>query len=163
VTVSREVDVSPDEFWAMLRDWPAVMKWNPREGNPTSFLLDVTLKAGDDPSRLPCTRVMHFDPASGFPPTYEEILLYAYPEARRIYYTFSGVPDGLTNYMATTFVDELALNRARVTCTSTFDLPTKVSLRETVEWLEKVYEVQIIRGIEAAIKRERPYAPVRSG
>jgi hypothetical protein len=154
-SVTREVEVSADEFWAMLRDWPAVMKWNPRENNPTSFLLDVTLKPGDDAARLPCTRVMHFDTTSGFPPTYEEILLYAYPEARRIYYTFSGVPDGLTHYMATTFVDELDRGRARVTCTSMFDLPTNLSLADTVDWLEKVYDQQIIRGIEAAIKRER--------
>lgn len=163
VSVTKDVDVSADEFWAMLRDWPAVMKWSPKENSPTPFLLDVTLKPGDDPARLPCTRVMHFDPSSGFPPTYEEILLYAYPDARRIYYTFSGVPDGLTHYMATTFVDELGQGRARVTCTSMFDLPESVSLKETVHWLEGVYEQQIIRGIEATIKRERGRMAVKVG
>ncbi|KKC26020.1 SRPBCC family protein [Sphingomonas sp. SRS2] len=149
-----DVAVSADAFWTMLRDWPAVMKWTPTEDKPAP-LLNVTLKDGDDVNMLPCTRIMHFDTSTGFPPTFEETLLYAYPEARRIFYTFNGVPDGLTNYMATTFVDALSETSARVTCSAMFDVADAASLEDTVTFLENVYERSIIRGIERAVQRER--------
>lgn len=151
ITVVVDVNTSADEFWTMLRDWPAVLKWN----STNRALLDVTLKEGDSVDVLPCTRVMHLDTSRGFAPTMEEILLYADPQARRIFYTFAGIAGGLSNYIATTFVDELDDGRARVTCASMFDVKSGTSLAETIKWLEDVYERQIIRGMEAAIIRER--------
>lgn len=149
--VTADVDVSASAFWALLRDWPAVMQWNPQAA--AIGVVKVTLKAGDDVGVLPCTRVMHLDTSRGLPPTTEEILLFADPEARRLYYTFTGDVGGIANYIATTYVDALDGGRARVTCASTFDLPAARSLSATVKWLEQVYEQQIIRGIEAAILR----------
>lgn len=159
VTVVVDVDVSANEFWEMLRDWPAVLKWN--FTNPA--LLDVTLKEGDRVDVLPCTRVMHLDTSRGFPATTEEILLYADPNSRRIFYTFAGIVGGLKNYIATTFVDDLDEARARVTCASMFDVADGTSLVDTIRWLEDVYERQIIRGMEAAIIRERGSQPLRGG
>ena len=154
VTVSGDVTVSADEFWKLLRDWPAAMKWIPRDS--ASPPIDVTLKPGDDVNRLPCSRVMHFDVSSGFPASWEETLLFADPQARRIYYTFSGIPDGMRNYIATTIVDDTGRGTAHITCSSSFDLPnTGASMEETNKFLRDVYEHVIIRGIEAAIKREK--------
>jgi hypothetical protein len=153
VSVTADVDVSAVEFWDLVRDWSAVMKWIPEDRSVP--VLNVTLKEGNDLNVLPCTRVMHLDASKGFPPTIDEILLYADPQSKRLFYTFSGIPDGLTNYIATTFVDELEGDRARVTCASMFDVPVSLSLAKTVSWLEHVYEYQMIRGMESAIKRER--------
>jgi hypothetical protein len=151
VCVTADVDVSADDFWEVLRDWPAVMKWTPADS--PAPLLDVTLRDGDDVDVLPCTRIMHFDISKGFPPTFEETLLSAHPEARRIIYVLKDVPGGLTNYMATTFIDDLGDGKARVTCDSKFDVPMSASLEETEDFLQKIYERSVIRGIERAIRR----------
>jgi hypothetical protein len=152
---SGDVDVSADEFYAMLRDWPAVMKWAAKE-NPPAPLTDTTLKAGHRVSVLPCTRICHFDTSTGFPPTFEETLLHADSAARRIYYNVEGVvaSTGMRNYMATTFVEELGPRRARVTCASTYDVPNEESARMVKAFLEAVYDRSVIQGIAAAVKRE---------
>ena len=152
---SGEVDVSADDFWVMLRDWPAVMKWAAKE-NPPAPLIDTTLKAGSTVDVLPCTRVCHFDTSTGFPPTFEETLLHADPEARRIYYNVEGVAaGGLRNYQATTCIDELGPDRCRVTCSSSFDVPDQAAADGVRDFLVSVYERSVIRGIEAAIKLEK--------
>jgi hypothetical protein len=149
-----EVDVSADDFYAMLRDWPAVMKWAAKE-NPPAPLVDTTLKAGHNVAVLPCTRVCHMDTSTGFPPTFEETLLHADPAARRIYYNVEGVAaGGMRNYLATTVVDEIGPNRARVTCASTFDVPDEESARNVKVFLEGVYDRSVIKGIAGAVKRE---------
>jgi hypothetical protein len=152
--LSGEVDVSAADFYAMLRDWPAVMKWAAKE-NPPAPLTDTTLKKGHRVDVLPCTRVCHFDTSKGFPPTFEETLLHADDAARRIYYNVEGVAaGGMRNYMATTIVDELGPNRARVTCSSSFDVPDEEAARNVKGFLEAVYDRSVIKGIAAAVKRE---------
>ena len=152
---SGEVDISADDFYAMLRDWPAVMKWAPKE-NPPAPLTDTTLKKGHNVDVLPCTRVCHFDTSTGFPPTFEETLIHADSAARRIYYNVEGVvaSTGMRNYLATTFVDEVSPRRARVTCSSTFDVPDEETARNVKAFLEGVYDRSVIKGIAGAVKRE---------
>jgi hypothetical protein len=159
---SGEVDVSADDFFAMLRDWPAVMKWAPKE-NPPAPLVDTTLEKGHDVNVLPCTRICHFDTSTGFPPTFEETLLHADGAARRIYYNVEGVvaSTGMRNYLATTFVDELGPNRARVTCSSSYDAPDEDSARIIKVFLETIYDRSVIQGIAAAVKREAAGAGVK--
>src|SRR3546814_1109684 len=118
---SGEVDASADDIWAMLRDWPAVMKWCAKGENAPAPLTDTTLKEGSKVDVLPCTRICHFVLDSGFPPTFEETLIHADPEARRIYYNVDGVAaGGMRNYLATTYVDEVGHGRERITCESSF-------------------------------------------
>ncbi|MEA3151492.1 MAG: hypothetical protein QOD56_2431, partial [Gammaproteobacteria bacterium] len=149
-----EVDVSADDFFALLRDWPAVMKWAAKE-NPPAPLLDTTLKKGHDVNILPCTRVCHMDTSTGFPPTFEETLLHADSEGRRIYYNVEGVAaGGMRNYLATTFVDEISPKRCRVTCSSSFDVPDAEAARNVKAFLEAVYDRSVIKGIAGAVKRE---------
>src|SRR3546814_3812653 len=88
---SGEVEASADAIWAILRDWPAVMKWAARGENAPAPLSDTTLKEGSSVDVLPCTRVCHFAPNSGFPPTFEETLFHVDADARRIYYNVEGV------------------------------------------------------------------------
>jgi hypothetical protein len=151
---SSEVDVSADDFFAMLRDWPAVMKWADRV-NPPAPLVDTTLKQGHDVNVLPCTRVCHMDTSTGFPPVFEETLLHADSAGRRIYYNVEGVvAGGMRNYIATTFIDELGPNRSRVTCSSTYDVPDEEAARSVKAFLEGVYDRSVIKGIAGAVKRE---------
>jgi hypothetical protein len=159
---SGEVDVSADDFFAMLRDWPAVMKWAAKE-NPPAPLLDTTLKKGSDVNVLPCTRVCHMDTSTGFPPTFEETLLHADSAAHRIYYNVEGVAaGGMRNYLATTFVDPISATRSRVTCSSTFDVPDEEAARNVKSFLEGVYDRSVIKGIEGAVKREAAEAKRRT-
>jgi hypothetical protein len=148
VTVSTRVGVSADEFWTVLRDWGSVLDWvlPPESPDPP---VAVALKLGHDVDTLPCTRVLEFDPPLGFP--YEETLLFSYPEARRIYYTFNGIPGGLCNYMATTYVESDSENAATVTCSSTWDLPSSQPIEELRAYLAAVYEHMIARGIEGTV------------
>jgi hypothetical protein len=156
VVVSTKVAVSADEFWSLLRDWAAVPEWVlPEESPPPP--VSVALKTDHDVDTLPCTRVLEFDPPLDFP--YEETLLYASSEARRMYYTFSGIPGGLCNYMATTFVDDDGDDCATVSFSSTWDLPVTESLDGMVTYLAAVYEHMITRGIEAAVRSRRNAAP----
>jgi hypothetical protein len=156
------VDVSADDFYAMLRDWPAVMKWAAKE-NPPAPLVDTTLRKGDSVGKLPCTRICHFDTSTGFPPTFEETLLHADSTARRIYYNVEGVvaSTGMRNYMATTFVEEIGPKRARVTCSSNFDVPDEETARNVKAFMEAVYDRSVINGIAGAVKREAAAAPQR--
>jgi len=148
------VDVPADDYFAMLRDWPAVMKWAAKEDPPVP-LTGTTLKEGHDVDVLPCTRVCHIDTSSGFPPVFEETLLSSDPVARRIYYRVEGVAAaGMKNYYATTFVDEISPGRSRVTCSSTFDVPDERSAQMVKAFLEAVYDRSVINGIAAAVKRE---------
>lgn len=150
VSVSVDVAVSGDDFWAVLRDWPAVRSWVLNDQSPPAPVA-VELKEGHAVDSLPCTRVLQFDPPLDYP--YEETLLYADQEAKRIHYTFNGIPNGMRNYMATTFIDETGKRSARVTCASNFDLPGDQPLEAMQSYLADVYEHMIIRGIEAAIQR----------
>jgi hypothetical protein len=152
---SSEVAVSADEFWELLRNWPAVMKWHPKVDVPP--LIACTLKEGNDPDTLPCTRLMHFATPDGGRASFEETLLYADPEARRIYYTFDGFRDQMRNYMATTIVEDAGPGRSCVTCSSSFDVPEGVSLEDHAAFLAAIYEKAVIRGIEAAAKREHQH------
>ena len=81
--------------------------------------------------------------------------LVAFPVARRIYYTFNGIPGGLCNYMATTFVEDAGEDNAVVFFSSTWDLPVDQSLDDMVAYLAAVYEHMIARGIEAAVRSRR--------
>jgi hypothetical protein len=149
-----EVDVAADDFYTVLRDWPAVMKWAPKE-NPPAPLIDTTLKPGHDVNVLPCTRICHMDTSTGFPPAFEETLLHADSAARRIYYNVEGIAaGGMRNYLATTTVDEIGPHRSRVTCASTFDVPDEESARNVKAFLEAVYDRSVIKGIAGVVKRE---------
>jgi hypothetical protein len=76
--------------------------------------------------------------------------------ARRIYYNVEGVvaSTGMRNYLATTFVDEVGPNRARVTCSSSYDVPDEEMARIVKGFLEDVYDRSVIQGIAWAVKRE---------
>lgn len=152
---SGEVDVSADDFWAMLRDWGAVMKWAAKGPDAPAPLIDTIYKDGDSVDVLPCTRICLFAPESGFPP-FPETLIHADPVARRIYYNVEGVVSGgMQNYLATTWVDELGPNRCRVTLQSTFDIPADAEVGPVRDFLEAVYNKSVIQGMAAAVKQEK--------
>ena len=152
---SGEVDISADDVWAMLRDWGAVMKWAATGPDAPVELTGTTIKDGDSVEKLPCTRICHFAPETGFPP-FPETLIHADPEARRIYYNVEGVVSGgMRNYFATTTVDEVGPDRALITCESTFDVPPDADPAPVIGFLEAVYTKSVIRGIERAVKKER--------
>jgi Polyketide cyclase / dehydrase and lipid transport len=158
---SAEVDVSAEAFWRMLRDWKSLMEYAPSGDNVTAPLVKVELKAGHRNEILPCTRVAYFDTTKGFPPFFEETLLHADPEARRVYYNIEGVASGgMRNYLATAVIDELGPGRARVTCSSTFDLPLETPAAPIKEFLESVYDEVIIQGIATAVKLQKKSAPI---
>lgn len=151
-----DVDVSADEFWVVLRDWAGVMKWADLSETAPAPLIDTTLREGDSGKFLPCTRICHFDTSGGFPPTFEETLLLADPESRRIYYNVEGVqPSGMRNYMATTIIDEIGPGQCHVTCSSTFDVPAQDTSDTIKEFLEAVYERSVVRGMERVAKAAR--------
>lgn len=150
-----EINISADDYWAMLRDWGAVMKWVDKSPDAPAPLIDTILREGDRIDVLPCTRICLFTPQSGVDP-YPETLLYADPEARRMYYTVEGiVSGGMRNYMSIVTVDELAADRCRVTVQSTWDVPVEADLTGTRDFLEAVYNKSMIQGMVAAITREK--------
>jgi hypothetical protein len=151
VTVSTAVEVSAEDFWQVLRDWAAVPSWVlPERYVPPSR---VFLKPGHSADVLPCTRVIEGRRALGY--SHEETLILADPDARRIYYTFNGVPGGIRNYLATTTVDERGPDEALVTCSSTFDLPLEASVPDVERYLHQAYDVRISHGIEGAVLHRR--------
>jgi hypothetical protein len=150
---SAEVDVPADAFWAVLRDWPAVMAWAIGE-DPPAPLIGAALKPGHDVDVLPCTRVCSYDTSEGFQPFLEETLLHADPQARRIYYNIEGeMENGMRNYLATTVIDALGPNRARVTCASNFDVPDEETAEAMRLFLETIYQRWVIDGI-ATVARQ---------
>lgn len=156
--VSGEVDVSAAEFWKLLHDWPAVMKW---AGGSPFGPRKVELRDGHNVNVLPCTRVIHVADPQGGPPTFVETLLHADPQARRVYYNVEGESaGGMRNYLCTTFVDEVDADHAYVTCASQFDVPDEASATAVKEFMEMVYRDMVIAGIAAAVKRERATATV---
>jgi len=151
VTVSTKVSVSPGEFWAVLRDWAAVLDWVLPSGMvPPSR---VFLKEGHHVDVLPCTRVIEASPDQSY--SHEETLIVSDPEARRIYYTFNGVPRGMRNYVATTFVDPDGDGGAMVTCSCSFDLPKTASMERMEQSLRETFQVRIAQGIEGAVLARR--------
>lgn len=152
---SDEVDASADEIWAVLRDWGGVMKWVATGPDAPIELTGCEIREGDSIDVLPCTRICYFAPETGFPP-FPETLLHADPEARRIYYNVEGqVAGGMRNYNATTIVDEVGPNRARITCQSTFDIPPDADPAPVVAFLEGVYNKSVIRGMERVAKQQK--------
>jgi len=107
------------------------------------------LKEGHRVDVLPCTRVIEATPDQSY--SHEETLILADSEARRIYYSFNGVPGGMRNYVATTFVDPDDQGGALVTCSSSFDLPKAASMERIEGYLRETFEVRIARGIEGAV------------
>lgn len=152
---SGEVDASADDIWAILRDWGGVMKWVATGPDAPVELTGCEIKDGDSVEALPCTRICYFAPESGFPP-FPETLIHADPEARRIYYNVEGVVSGgMRNYNATTTVDEVGPDRARITCQSTFDVPGDADPAPVVAFLEGVYNKSVIKGMERVAREER--------
>src|SRR3546814_17258005 len=95
-------------------------------------------------------------PNSGFPPTFEETLFHVDADARRIYYNVEGVAaGGMRNYLATTIVDEVGPNRARITCQSSFDVPEDAEVEPVKAFLEAVYNLSVIRGMERVAQEDR--------
>jgi hypothetical protein len=151
---SAEVDVPAEAFWKVLRDWPGVMKWAIGE-DPPAPLIGTALKPGHHVDVLPCTRVCSYDTSQGFQPFLEETLLHADPQARRIYYNIEGVMEnGMRNYHATTFVDELGPTRARITCSSSFDVPDEQTAEAMRGFLDTVYRRWVIAGIATVAQQE---------
>jgi len=151
VTVWTRVSVSADEFWSVLRDWAAVLDWVLPDGMAQPSR--VVLAEGHHVDVLPCTRVIDATPDQTY--RHEETLFLADPEARRLYYTFSGVPGGMRNYVATTFVDPEDDGGAMVTCSASFDLPRTASMERVERSLRETFEVRIARGIEGAVVARR--------
>jgi hypothetical protein len=149
VTIATKVAVPASDFWELLRDWGAIPEWRLPEG--VSRPLDVYLKEGHSADSLPCTRVIVQSRTQDY--SHEETLIYVDADARRLYYTFNGVPGGIRNYFATTFVDADGDENAIVTCSSSFDLPDTESMESVEEYLRVAYVDNIARGIEAAIKQ----------
>src|SRR3546814_2743138 len=90
------------------------MKWCAKGENAPAPLTDTTLKEGSKVDVLPCQRICHFVLDSGFPPTFEETLIHADPEARRIYYNVEVVAaGGMRNYIEKTYGDEVSPGRAK--------------------------------------------------
>jgi hypothetical protein len=152
--LSDEVDVSAGDFWALLLDWPAILDWMRVEGRPAPIVA-VTLRAGHELGKVPCSRDITFDTATlpgVIPELITETLLHADPVARVIYYNMEGTgPFGLRNYLATTEIDDLGSGRCRVTCSSRLDLPTEAPADLVKGFIESVYD-SIIHDIPATIK-----------
>ena len=151
VTVATRVSVSADEFWLVLREWDAVLDWvlPPGMVHPRR----VFLKEGHHVDVLLCTRVIESTPDQSY--SHEETLILADAEARRLYYTFNGVPGGMRNYVATTFVDAESDDGAVVTCSTSFDLPETASMERVERSRRETFEVRIARGIEGAVLARR--------
>ena len=170
---SFEIPVAAPDYWAMLLDWAAIMKWMPKV-NPPAPLLKVETKPGHSLGRLPCTRDCYFDPSGvpagmdpeSIPKCVGETLLYVDDAARFIYYNIDPAgqsPFGLRNYLATTEVDELGPTRTRVTCSGRFDIPVDAPAEMCKALIEGVYEFGIIKGISDTLQRgigvgDRPIA-----
>lgn len=102
--------------WALLRDWAGLLKWWPSDA-PFPILACEPL---GDPTQLPFgRRVTLPGDAVG-----SEYLIHADEHARRIYYQLeNGSLPGISNYVATTTVDDLGASGARMGFSSTFDMP----------------------------------------
>jgi hypothetical protein len=155
---TNEVDVSAEEYWKVLLDWPGVLKWMPREGGPVP-LIKVELEKGHQIGTLPCTRNCIFDtsrlpPGVVIPECVPETLLHVDPVARFIYYNMEGEgPFGMRNYLATTEVDEIGPRRARVTASGRFDVPEGAPVEVVKAVIEGVY-ASIVNDIPAMILRQ---------
>lgn len=155
---TAEIDVSADDYWTMLRDWGAVMKWVDRSPDAPAPLVDTVYKEGDSVDVLPCTRICLFTPESGVGP-YPETLIHADADARRIYYTVDGITSsGMRNYLSMAMVDELDGDRCRVTVQSTWDIPADGDLEGNRAFLEAVYNRSMIQGMATAIADEKAIA-----
>ena len=143
--VSNEVSVSAEAYWKVLLDWQGILKWMPKQDGPVP-LVKVELEPGHRPDKMPCTRNCIFD-VSGLPPgvaipaVVQETLLHVDHVTRFIYYNMEGEgPFAMRNYLATTEVDDLGPNRARITCSGRFDLPEGVLVDTVKAVIEGVYE-----------------------
>ena len=156
--VFNEVPVSADAYWKVLLDWQGILKWMPKQDGPVP-LVKVELEPGHTPDKTPCTRNCIFD-VSGLPPgvaipaVVQETLLHVDHVARFIYYNMEGEgPFAMRNYLATTEVDDLGPNRARVTCSGRFDLPEGVPVDTVKGVIEGVYQ-SIVNDIPKLIARQ---------
>ena len=152
---SDEVEASADEIWELLLDWSAVMKWAATGPDAPVELTGCEYRAGDSGDKLPRTRVCYFTPESGFP-DFPETLFHIDAPGRRIYYNVEGqVAGGMRYYLATTTVDEVGPNRARITCQSTYDVPPDAEIAPVQAFLEAVYTKSVIRGMERVVKEQK--------
>lgn len=154
---SAEVSVSADEFWKVLRDWGAVMKWAPPlDADPPAPVSGCELREGHSVDQLPCTRLVYLESDGSYPPFLEETLLYADEEAKFIYYNVEGVGvAGMRNYLATTTVDEVGPDRCRITCSSRFDVPEGGPVQMITDFLEAVYDRSVIQGMTKVALADR--------
>jgi hypothetical protein len=149
------VQVPAQEYWDLLLDWPAILRWMREEGRPVP-LVRVELAPGHEVGRVPCTRNCFFDtsalpPGIAIPECVPETLLHVDPVARFIYYNMEGEgPFGLRNYLAMTEVDELGPSETRVTCSGRFDLPAGAPGDVVKQVIESVYD-SIIHDIAARV------------
>jgi len=156
VTRSGEAPVAAADFWRVLRDWPALLKWS-AEADGSRFAAEVKLRPGQSVDVLPCTRVCYDRPeAEGGVPIVEETLFHADEAARRIYYNVEGVIfGGMRNYVATTTVDELDAGRCLVTCMGQFDVHEGGPAEDIAARVAAVYETMVIPGIARVAAQER--------
>ena len=150
---SVELPMAAEAFWDVLIDWGALMDWMPgRDENPPAPVVGCEILPGQTMSSLPFTRRVYLDGGGEGPAYLDESLQHFDAETLRLYYTFDGVgPGGVRNYLATTYVDELAADRCRVTCASQYDIADDAET-DMQDFIEDFYDRAIIQGIAKLVQ-----------
>lgn len=112
------VNVSAAKAWAYLTDWAGSNRQRSGANLGDLTLAKVVLEGR--PDQIPRTRAMEF----GALGVVRETLLHQDDATMHIYYNMEGTgPYGLTNYLATTDIDDMGPNLCQVTLSARFDIP----------------------------------------
>ncbi len=148
-----ELSIPASAFWNILIDWGALMDWMPKlDEDPPARVSRCEVLPGHSLAKLPFTRRVYLDNGGVGPDYLDETLQHFDAEARRLYYTFGGVgPGGVRNYLSTTYIDELAPDRCRVTCASQYDIADDAGT-DMKDFIEEFYDRAIIQGIAKLVR-----------
>lgn len=145
------VNAPIDEVWALLTDWPGLLRWwvKPEEGGrPGPDLASVELVGGVHD--VPRTRVVRHVTGSSV----DETLLLQNDETYRIYYNmvYRPNPGGavlrseFSNYLATTMLDTLPGGETLMTFKAEFDVIESADLDLMRSLIERTWTDGILQG-----------------
>lgn len=151
------VDANAGLVWSVLVDWGALMDWYANDAaNGLVPLLKTELEGR--PDSLPLVRVMTMPDGTKI----REALERRDETAFRIYYSLpnEGGMEGIRNYWATTFVEEISPMQCRVSCASFFDVVDAQRASEISAFFrDVVYARAVIGGLrqhcEALFRKKR--------